>query len=198
MIYKNPTIPIIPNPIGLDAAVAELQQSVAGLEYIEKAFGRAFIHKEKRAGKIVTLPKVYQGEGEYYNPLPNGNFKGSVFFIAEGSEQCEEYNQFEQNVFTRKVGLIFWGNLKEIDPAKDYIFLEEIKMDILEAIKYCKCFKSYDSYVDERYNEVFKEFSSYISNMSTDNAKEEINTQYLMYPYAGFRMSLTLTYNQPC
>jgi len=198
MTYQNPNIPIIPNPIGFDAAVADLQTAVATVSYIEKSFGRAFIHREMRAGKMITLPKVYQGSGEYYNPLPNGELKASTFILAIGEEHCEDYQQYEQNIFTRKVALIFWGNLQLIDPDKDYIFLEEVKSDIMIAIKESKSFKSYDAYIDERYSEVFREFASYLTNTARDTDTDEINTQYLMYPYAGFRMSLTLTYDQPC
>jgi len=189
MSYKNPTVINVPNQVGLDAAIAELQTALGTIPYLDKVFGRAWIHKEKRGNKDITLPKVYQGKKEYYNALPNGNFKASVFFIAEGDEESKDYSPLENNVFTRQVALIFWGDLKRIDKDKDFIFLEEIKMDVLRAIKYCKCFESYDSYVDERYSEIFKEFR---------DASDEINTQYLMYPYAGFRLSLTLIYDQPC
>lgn len=199
MIYSNPNIPIIPDPKGFDKAIAEIQTAVGTVPYIEKSFGRAFIHKENIVGKIVSLPKVYQGAGEYYNPLPNDNFKAQTFMLAAGEEIADDdFENYGQNTFTRKVALIFWGNLKAIDSAKDYIFLEEIKMDILEALRYTSSFKSFDSYVDERYSDVFREFSSYISNASKDTAEAEINTQYLMYPYSGFRMTITLVYQQSC
>ncbi|GGG97310.1 hypothetical protein [Pedobacter zeae] len=198
MTYSNPNILEIPNPTGLDVAVVELQKAIAEIPYIERSFGRAMIFKENINGNVVTLPKVYQGEKEYYNPLPNGNFIASTFILATGPEECEDFSQFEDNFFTRKVALVFWGNLRQIDPAKDYIFLEEIKNDVLNAIRYCKGFKSYDSYIDEKYSEVFKEFTSYISSQSRDTSNTEIDTQYLMYPYSGFRMNLTLTYTQPC
>lgn len=197
MIYSNPELQCIDDPIGFDAAIAQIQKSLAQIPYIDRVFGRAYVHKEMQAGKTVTIPKVYQGEGEYYNPLPNDNFKSSVFFIATGPEECRDY-QPGFNDFTRSIALIFWGNLKAIDAGKDYIFLEEIKEDVLNAIKNSKSFKSYDGYIDERYNEVFKEFSSYISNMLRDNDSNEVNTQFLMYPYSGFRMNLTLTYTKEC
>lgn len=198
MTYQNPQIPIIPNPIGFDAAIADLQQCIAAIPYITKSFGRAYIFKESRAGKQVTLPKVYQGGGEYHNPLPNGELTASSFILPISDEQCDDFQQHADNTFTRRVAIIFWGNLKQIDPDKDYVFLEEIKMDFLDALQDCKSFKSYESYVDDRYSEIFREFSSYMTNRSNDTDSDEINTQYLMYPYGGFRMSITLTYNQPC
>ena len=188
----------IPNPAGLDVAIIELQKAIALVPYIERSFGRAFIHKEDINGKTVTLPKVYQGEKEYYNPLPNGNFKATTFIVATGPEECEDYVQHGWNDFTRKIAVIFWGNLQEINGALDYIFLESIKEDLLNAIKFCSCFKSYDGYVDEKYDEVFKEFTSYFTSMTRDNNETEIDTQFLMYPFAGFRMNLTLTYSKLC
>jgi hypothetical protein len=198
MIYSNPNNLIIPDPVGLDTAIVELQRAIAKIPYITAAFGRARTHKETVNGDIVTVPKVYQGEKEYYNPMPNGNFVSSTFIVATGPEKCEEYVQNMQNEFERDVAIIFWGDLSQIDSSKDYIFLEKIKEEVLNAIKYCRCFKSYNSYVDEKYSEVFKEFSTYLNSQSRDTSNAEITTQYLMYPYAGFRMNLTITYTQEC
>lgn len=198
MIYSNPNNLIIANPVGLDIAIVEIQKAIALLPYISASFGRARIHKENVNGSIMTVPKVYQGEKEYYNPLPNGNFVSSTFMVTTGPEKCEDYQQFGQNDLERDIAIIFWGDLSQIDNSKDYIFLEEIKEDFLKALKYCRCFKSYNSYIDEKYNEVFKEFSTYIDSMSKDTSNTEIDTQYLMYPYSGFRMNLTLTYTQEC
>lgn len=198
MIYSNPKNLIIPNPVGLDVAIVELQKAIALLPYVSASFGRARIHKETVNGDIVTTPKVYQGEKDYYNPMPNDNFVSSTFMVATGPEKCEDFELFGQNEFERDIAIIFWGNLSAIDNSKDYIFLEEIKEDFLKAIRYCKCFKSYNSYIDEKYNEVFKEFTSYLNSQSRDTSNAEINTQYLMYPYSGFRMNLTITYTQEC
>lgn len=188
MSYINPKILIISNPKGIDAAIAELQTKLANIPYIDKVFGRAFrsieVTKDK---KQIEVPKVYQGSKEYYTALPNDNLKSYVFFIATGDDEYLDFNRSQSNEITRDVSLIFWGNLKKINPAKDYIFTELIKADLLRELSFASPVQSINSIVDEEFSEIFKEFRAadklYIG-------KE----QDLMYPFAGVRINMTLAY----
>ena len=125
--------------------------------------------------------------GEYLTVLPNDKFKGMSFIMATSQETFvgDDYttDTFQQER-TRQAALIFWVNLKAIDPTKDYPFTEELKEEVEIQLADLDNL-SIVSYIDENYREVFNGL-----NMGQNN--------YLMYPYAAFRFNLILnSYGNP-
>lgn len=198
MSYKNPSIPVIAIPIGLDAVIQSLQQDLATLTWLDKSFGRAWEFKEKGAdGKIIKVPKAYMGKGEYHNVLPNDNLKAQSFISVRGNERWDlDYTRASDNGLERDLSCIFWFNLKKIDPTKDYIFTELLKKDVEKVIKANKYVKLISNYYDERVEDVFDGYvdGSQGGAYSIDDHK----TQYLMYPYSGFRFDFTVAYWEVC
>lgn len=187
MSYINPQILAIPNPKGIDVAIADIQLKLSAVTYLEKIFGRAFIMKEMVNGKECTVPKVYNGKKEYYTALPNDSLSAYVFFVATGPDEYDEFERNQSNIIERKVSLIFWCNLKKINPSKDYIFTEEIKADLMKQLSFSSSVKSVDSIIDEEFAEIFSEVKLY------DKYYEGKN-QPITYPFAGLRINMTLSY----
>jgi len=198
MSYSNPSILEISAPTGLDTAIESLRLSMAGLSWENTAFGRAWEFKEvdPGSGKVIKVPKCYLGEGEYINVLPNDTLKTSSqsFIAVRGMERTIEYNQFSASSMERDVSLIFWMNLKEIDQAKDWIFTEQLKAEVEALIKANPYVSNILAYYDERVEDVF---DGYVDGSQGGRySVEDTKTQYLMYPYTGFRFDLTLAYSQ--
>lgn len=192
MSYNNPSIPTA-GVTGFDAAVESVRSGLSALTWLEKSFGRAFEFKEKRLeDKIVTVPKVFMGQtdlkdGEYLTVLPNDFLKAQSFIKALGPEEWTSFNRSDGSMKTRKVSVIFWVNLKQIDVSKNYIFTDELKDQVEDILKRNPFTLSMDAYYDERYEDIFQGYTI-----------EEVNTQYLMYPYSGMRFDLTLSYPEVC
>lgn len=183
MSYSNPDILIIETPIGLDAVVQSYQQDLyAGLPWLTKSFGRAREFRED--GKKV--PKCYMGLGEYYNALPNDFLQAQSFIIAREREQWPDYPASD---LERELSMIFWCNLQWINPAKDYIFTEELRWDVEKIIKANPFTKAIQSFYDDRIEDVFMGYVG--ENHGTDGAQDR---PYLMYPYAGFRFDVLASY----
>ena len=199
MSYQNPTILLIESPVGLDKAIQSIQQELAtGLTWLEKSFGRAWEFKEvdPDTGKIERVPKAYSGEGEYFPVLPNDFLKAQSFITVRNEETWPAYSRATGNSKSRELSIIFWFNLKEINPAKDYIFTEELKTDVEKILKFNAYVASINKYFDERVEDVF---DGYISQAESGRySVDDTKTQYLMYPYSGFRFDLTVAYTEEC
>lgn len=185
MSYSNPNIPVIPNPVGLEQKIQDIQNALsAGLSWLEKSFGRAWIHQEKDpSGKVSKIPKAYAGLGEYINVLPNDNFKSQSFIMAKGYERFEDYNHAALGIHKKRdLHIIFWGNLKKIDLARDYIFTEELKKQIQLALNNVEGL-IITGYFDERADQVFADFTL-----------NDVDTQLLMFPYFACKFDVTVNY----
>ncbi len=188
MSYNNPTIPTIPAASGFDAVTESIRIALSALTWLEKSFGRAWEHKEiDIEGKVKKVPKVYTAAGEYLNVLPNDFLQAQSFIRADGPEEWEQFNRFEGSMKSRKLDVIFWVNLKEINPAKDYIFIDELKTEVEGILSIHPAVASMNEYYDERIEDVFEGYSI-----------EDVATQYLMWPYAGMRFNLTVNYPEVC
>lgn len=187
---KNPSVPTITNPIGIDAAIQRLQVFLGTLAWIEKSFGRAWSIPVEVLGKKTVEPMVYQGTKEYYPVLPNDALKAYSFFRVIGSRNTEEYaanlNTGGAYIFNDPVDLIVWGDLKAIDPSKDYVFKEELIRDVMNKL-------NLDTNVqvvrvwDDKIEDVFRGYNL-----------EGTNRGLLMYPYTAFRIEMNLKYQFKC
>jgi hypothetical protein len=199
MSYQNPDILTIVSPKGIDRAIQSIQQELdAGLPWLDKSFGRAWEFKEidPATEKQIRVPKCYSGSGEYINVLPNDFLKAQSFISVRNEETWPAYSRATGNSKQRDLSVIFWFNLKEIDPAKDYIFTEELKTEVEKILKANAYVASINRYYDERVEDVF---DGYISQAESGRySVEDTKTQYLMYPYSGFRFDVTVAYMEEC
>jgi hypothetical protein len=93
MSYSNPEILTIDNATGLDAVIKSIQTDLATIPWLQKSFGRAWEFTEKQESRVVRVPKVYQGESEYLNVLPNDHLSAQSFIMADGPEEWTEYDR---------------------------------------------------------------------------------------------------------
>jgi len=186
MSYINPNVPQITNPVGVDKIIQDIQlQLSAGLTWLEKSFGRAWLFQEKdTSGKVSKMPKCYVGKGEYVNVLPNDNFKSMSFIFCKDKEKNEGFNASRLGSHKKRdLSIIIWGNLKKIDSTKTYIFTEELKKEVEKILIGLDYICSMNSYVDEKAESVFEGFTI-----------NDVDTQYLMHPYFACRFDFTVGY----
>lgn len=186
---KNPSVVTIPNPVGIDLAIQNIQIALGALTWLEKSFARSWNMNRIVSGEKRIEPVVYQGSSEYYPALPNDALKSFSFFVAPGPRNTQEYNA---NVaagtffFNDTVSVIFWVNLQQIDPTKDYIFKEELIKDVLGIL-------NKDSNVivskvwDDRVEDIYKGFTLFPTHRDL-----------LMYPFSAFRIEMDLSYQFNC
>ncbi|MCC3156435.1 hypothetical protein LJ737_04255 [Hymenobacter sp. 15J16-1T3B] len=180
--YSAPTAPTLPNPVGLDAKIQQVQLALAaGLPWLAVSYGKAYRGSRSVNSKTVYFPEVYHAAGEYRDVLPNDNVQAQSFLYPKdpASNLADEPSPVSMR-FTVSVDIVFWYNLERIDPAKTYRFDQELKREVLQVLSRLGGLlvrKTYDSA-----DEVFRGFSL-----------DTVAPQCLRQPYGGFRISCDFT-----
>lgn len=191
--------PIIENPVMLDAVIGRIQTAlVQNLGWLDAAFGRAQrLTKITASGKRITTPNVYcgglsgHGPNDYIETSPDSNIGNFSFFVVDDPQQLE-WRPFEQMTQKAPFALIFWFDLRRVFGADNNRNTEYLKAQILEllngrtgwllrngTIQITKCY--------EQAQNIYRGFSL-----------DEIDNQFLMHPYAGFRFEGEISVDMPC
>ncbi len=189
--YKNTEVELIPNPAGIDLAISKIQASFVALPWLQKAFARVTPQtgkypdeegRDKRARNEFVYPEAYT-KREPVNMMPNDNFQSYCFFVANDPTSFPEYDHTDtETKASQPVSIIFWGNLKKIDPSKEYNFSEELRMNVIDVLRKNSDFELNESFIG--YDRIFAPFTI-----------TETFRQYLKPPFFGFRFDGTLHYN---
>ena len=187
---KKPGIPILNNPVGIDAAIQRIQISIASLSWLAKSFGRAWTIPQNQGNQKIVEPMVYQGSKEYYAVLPNDAFDSYSFFRVAGPRNTEEYranmNIGGTYIFKDIVDLIVWVDYKRIDPLKDFIFKEQLIRDVMNKLNRdpnVEVVRVWDDQADQ----IYKGYSL-----------KPTHRDLLLYPHDAFRIEMNLRYQFTC
>lgn len=192
MSYASPYIaPFNVAAISLDKVIQSLQFELGQLPWLDYSFGRAYEFKELDVnGKALRIPKCFTQAGEYINVLPNDFARAHSFIALKSKEEWLQFNYVGGSTKEAFLSIIIWGNLKKIDNTKNYIYTEILKNDVEKIIKKNEFVLTILSCIDERAEDVFNSYDLL-------TVKDTL-PQYLMYPFCGFRIDLTVNYFEEC
>lgn len=190
--YANPTVPIPPNPVFVDAVIGKLQLLFGAMPWLTHSFGRSYIKKTNREGVEFSEPWVYQSNGEYYSVEFNDNLQAMSFFEVGSQTLNGEFERNITNYYDVDLSVIFWVNLKKIDSVKgaDYYFTEELKKDVRNKLT-----NEIPSGVRMVINSIDEDIDDIFSNYSFSQLNQN---DYFSYPYAGFKFNITATIDESC
>ena len=185
---KNPSVPTLTNPVGIDEPIQRAQILMGGLSWLQKSFGRAKTHPSTVNDKTNRPePKVYQGGGEYYPVVANDALSSYSFFRVPSFRQFDDYAPNTVHIPQRtKVDWICWGNLKAIDSSRDDLFTEELLDEALNLINTNPDVVMQKVW-DDKPEDIFKGY-----------ALEPNHRDLLMHPYFAFRFEFDLCYYTKC
>jgi len=197
MSYHNQPVPVITYPVMLDEAIESVQADLANMVWMEKMFARAWdnLRHEKVQGSIERLanvfsyPSTYIGNGEYYDLLPNDNFKSYGFFKVEGNGEFLDYDpNTAGNVILYNVSAIFWFNLDKIYKAlsDDTRFTQILVSDILAILEMSDPVNEIISVLDDT-EEIFAGYSI-----------RDDERQMLRHPYGAIKVNMKLLTRTVC
>lgn len=195
MSQNTPNIINIPDPVLLDRAIANIQQKLSSITWLSAIYGRAFRFEEQvpEVGRVV-YPKSFSGQtlnkrDANYTPLvPNDTLQSYCFFYPIDNDSIVndwDYSRGSNNIFKRDLALIFWVDLQKIDPLKNYVHTENLRLDVMNALKGLNRLQV-KNYEDRNFKEVFKEFDF-------QKMTDRLN---LRYPYSGMRFEFSISYDE--
>lgn len=189
--------PIIPNAVMLDRVMAEIQDGlIENLSWMDVAFGRCQRITKVIEGKKYIVPNVYCGgwNGHSYNDyievMPDSKIGNFSFF------EIEEPQTLTEGAWARDLkapfSLIVWFDLREVYKQNDNRNTEKIKADILKILNghtdwHLSLGRITINKIYERTENIYRGYTV-----------SEIDNQFLMHPFAGFRFEGVMEVPELC
>lgn len=190
-------VPVIPDAVMLDAVLAQVQQGLKeNLPWLDVAFGRSQRLQKIVKGKKIICPNVYcggwrgHGENDYIEVSPDSLIGNFSFF------EIEEPQVLEPATWARTIkapfGLVFWFDLRKVYGEEANRNTEYLKAQILNVVNgrsgwHLKHGRIVLNKCYERAENIYRGY-----NLS------EIDNQFLMHPFAGFRFDGVLEFDELC
>lgn len=181
------------HPKLFDEAVGYIQDAIVGDYVLSQVFDNVFGIAERTVkmisgGRFYT-PSWYIGGGDYVGLLPDDKLGNYVFFTLDEPQEVE-HEQGLPNRYTCGFNIIVWVRLhgEDVDADRDRN-REALKSTILRCIEGTWMKRGWFTIdrIYERAENVFQGFTT-----------DEVDNQYLMQPYVGYRFHGELHITDVC
>lgn len=193
----NTIAPIIDNPVMLDRVIGQIQQGlVENISWLDVAFGRAQRLTKNVEGRSIITPNVYcggwqgHGENDYIEVSPDAKIGNFAFFEVDDPQTIEVSTWIRQ--ITTPFALIVWFDLTRVYGVPDNRNTEFLKAQILRVLNGRGGWHLGDGRI--MLNQIYER----AENIYRGYTLSEIDNQYLMHPFAGFRFEGTLQFDELC
>lgn len=184
------TVPKPESPAFSDKVITQIQDILKSkLSWLNYSFGKAQRLVKVQGNKTEYYPGIHIQTGEYINVFPTEDFGNFSFFLVEDPNSLD-FRPHVQNNVRLKYALIFWVNLNTIFPNSSDRNTEAVKAQILKVLTRETFLTSGRIDVRQVYEQAENIYRGY-------NLKE-IDSQFLMQPYAGFRFEGELLFMENC
>lgn len=182
-------IPIIQNPQLLDKVIGDIQTGLASnIGWLDHSFGKAQKLIKDINGKKYYTPNVYAGGNEYLEVSPDAKI-GNFSFFQIDDPQYMEWQPKIRGALRTYYSLIFWFDLRTI-PGAENRNTEFVKAEVLKVLNGGFWLKSGRINVSRIYEQAENIYKGY--------SLDEVDNQFLMHPFAGFRLYGELFINENC
>ena len=185
-------LPNITTPYLFDKVIGEMQQALKnGLPWLQHSFGRAERLIKVIDGKRIYTPNVYKGNDQYEVLLPDDRMRCFSFFVL--SEPQEMLNRVQNEIRIKApFSLIVWFDLRVVEKVMqlpDERNTEQVKEQILGVLN--TAFPKKGSFTVQR---IYERAENVFEGFTLD----EVQNQFLMSPFAGFRFYGELIVTNDC
>ena len=183
-IYKKPERPYL-----FDKVIQGLQDALGDLTWLNHIFGRSERLVKMKDGMRNYTPNVYYGRDEYLVLLPDNKALGNYCFFVMEEPQTVSVPFNASNRVRAPFSLIVWVDLRSVGATYDDRNTEQLKEQILKTLRraWIKHGAITLERVYERAENVFEGYSL-----------QEVDNQYLMSPFAGFRITGEMQIDEEC
>ena len=183
-------VPKSEDPQLLDIIIVKMQEDLKNqLSWLNYSFGRCQkLVRQKKDTPDYFYPAIHVGNRKYVNVFPETALRNFSFFNIEDPTTYKELAG-GSSMFSAKCSVIFWVNLDLIFGAKKDRDAEHVKIQIMDVLKELR-------YIDGRFS--FTKIFETAENIYQGFSIKEVESQFLMQPYAGFRFEGILHYNKLC
>ena len=189
--------PVIQNPVMLDEIIGEIQTGLVGnVSWLDVAFGKSQRLSKLINEKKVITPNVYcggwngHGENDYIEVSPDSKIGNFSFF------EIDDPQTIDAGPWAREIkapfSLIVWFDLTRVYHTATNRNTEKLKADILHVLNgragwHLTSGRVVINRIYERAENIYRGYSL-----------SEIDNQFLMHPYGGFRFEGILEFAELC
>lgn len=191
----NPNTPIVPtkiNPQGMDPAMTELTGALTlNLSWLDKAYSNVESFVEGKGRDITRYPATYVGtknDRGYLKLFPD-SYIGNFAYV-EIAKQDMKYFPQQHTDHVVDFSIVFWFNFEQVYP-------DDHKNRTLENVKH-EVFEVLNQSSFSNFKVRFNEFVEGAENIYKGYTHKEIENQFLMRPYGGFKVTGQMRYTKPC
>lgn len=189
--------PVIKNPVMLDKIIGEIQTGlVENIPWLDVAFGRSQRLTKVMNGKRIVTPNVYcggwngRGENDYIETSPDSKIGNFSFFEIE-DPQTIDGGPWAREI-TAPFSLIVWFDLRRVYNEAENRNTELLKAEILRVLNgragwHLTHGRVTVNRIYERAENIYRGYSL-----------SEVDNQFLMHPFAGFRFEGKLQFDELC
>lgn len=196
-MYSNTNAPVIDNPVMLDRVIGEIQRGLTdNIPWLDVAFGRSQRLTKKINGKKVVTPNVYcggwngHGPNDYIEVSPDSKIGNFAFF------EIEDPQTIDAGPWARTIkapfGLIVWFDLTRVYNQPDNRNTELLKAEILRVLN------GRSGWALSKGRLTFNRIYERAENIYRGYTLSEIDNQFLMHPFGGFRFDGVLEFDELC
>lgn len=177
------------NPTMFDKAFGYIQNALsAELLWLDHIFPQAERLAKEINGRRIYSPNIYKGANEYELITPDAQGIGNYSFFLLEEPQRIEYEDGSRIHATAPFSIVVWFDIRTVY-NNDLRDIEMAKRDVLRAVRHTwmRHGRFHINRIYQRAENVFKEFTL-----------DEIDNQFLMQPYCGFRLQGEITIIEEC
>ena len=189
--------PVLTNPVMLDRIIGEIQEGlIDNISWLDVAFGRAQRLTKMMNGKRIVTPNVYcggwngPGPHDYMEVSPDSKIGNFSFFEIEDPQTIDAGPWARQ--INAPFGLVVWFDLTRVYNAPDNRNTEQLKAEILRVLNGRTGWHLSDGRI------VINRIYERCENIYRGYTLSEIDNQFLMHPFAGFRFDGILEFAELC
>ena len=176
--------PTFSHPYLCDKVIEDLQGILIDkLPWLQVAYGRCERLVKSIDGKRYYTPNVYKGNNEYENLLPDDRRGCYSFFVMTEPQEVKPMVQVDVRVHY-PFSLIVWVDMRWVEKVMqlpDERNTEYIKEQVLSVLE-----RPFTRRGSITINKIYERAENVFSGFSLD----EVQNQYLMSPFAGFRFCI--------
>lgn len=181
----------------LDRVLGEIQNGlVENIGWLDAAFGKAQRLTKMMNGKNIITPNVYcggwQGHGpnDYIEVSPDSKIGNFSFFEVDDPQTIDAGPW--ARVVSAPFGLIVWFDLTRVYGVADNRNTERLKAEILHVLNGRAGWHLMEGRIT--INRIYER----AENIYRGYTLSEIDNQFLMHPFSGFRFEGVLEFNELC
>lgn len=175
----------------LDGAIGCMRKGLSeNLGWLDHAFGRAErLVKRDAEGRRVYLPAVYAGNGEYMDVSPDAGIGNFCFFTVDDPQEVDWQANLSVGIKT-VFSIIFWFDYRSVCNDASARDKEAVKKEILDALNGGFWMKTGSFKITRAYE--------LAENIYRGFSLDEVDNQFLMHPFGGFRFEGVLSVTESC